>query len=64
MAKVGGAVGQQQRTKTIKGAAMRTLIIRFFILLGLFFPVLAAAATPMIAAGAFHTRAPTPGGPA
>ena len=36
---------------------MRSLIIRLFILSGLFFPALASAVTPMVVAGFFHTVA-------
>ena len=36
---------------------MPSRIIRFFILLGLFFPVFASAVTPMVVAGVAHTVA-------
>ncbi|MHB9102379.1 MAG: hypothetical protein ACYC2E_12785 [Sulfuricella sp.] len=36
---------------------MRSLVIRFFILLGLFFPVFASAVTPMVTTSYYHTVA-------
>lgn len=40
-----------------KGVTLRSLIIRFFILLSLFSPALASAVTPMASAGGEHTAA-------
>jgi alpha-tubulin suppressor-like RCC1 family protein len=44
-------------TTTLKGAVMRSLIIRIFVLVGLMFPALVSAVVPMAAAGTNSTIA-------